>query len=72
MAAKDLLGSGYVIKIDIDKHPELANKFKVTSIPKFVLLKDGVSVVEKSGVVSRETIHSWLSETPQASQNQAH
>ena len=49
-------------KIDIDKEGEKAAKFKVMSVPTFVIIKDGQEVSRKMGALSREVFKSWVEE----------
>ena len=60
IVATEALGTSVMLKIDIDKHPELAQKFKVVTVPKLVLLENGKILHEQSGVASRETVVDWL------------
>ena len=49
-------------KIDIDKEGEKAAKFKVMSVPTFVIIKDGQEVGRKTGALSKEVLKSWVEE----------
>lgn len=49
-------------KIDVDNEGEKAAKFKVLSIPTFVVLKDGKEVDRKVGALSREVIKDWINQ----------
>jgi len=40
-----------IIKIDIDKNPDLANRLKVQSVPTLILYKDGKQVWRQSGAM---------------------
>ena len=39
--ASDLQGKVNVIKVDIDQSPELADQFRISSVPTMILFKDG-------------------------------
>ena len=58
--AKDLAGRALVLKVDTDKHPELARRFGVQGIPNFVVLRQGQVVRQQSGVVGRDELRRWL------------
>ncbi len=45
-----------IIKIDIDKSPEAANKFQVQAVPTMILFKQGKIVWRQPGVVSSNQI----------------
>ena len=44
-----------ILKIDVDKNQEVANKFKVRSVPTFVLFKDGEILCKQIGVMEINT-----------------
>lgn len=50
-------------RVDVDSDPALAEKYGVMSIPVFVLLKDGVEISRKRGVVPKEVLVTWLEES---------
>src|SRR5262245_17934771 len=58
--ARDLAGQALVLKVDTDKHPELARRFGVQGIPNFVVLRQGRVVRQQSGVVNRDEMRRWL------------
>lgn len=45
-----------VIKVNVDKFPNIANEYKVMSIPKLVYVKDGKIMAEQVGLQSEEDI----------------
>lgn len=49
-----------VAKIDVDKEPELAEKFNVFSIPTLVILKDGEIVHQSAGARPKAQILALL------------
>lgn len=40
-----------VVKINTEESPELSSRFKIRSIPTFIVLKNGVEVEKKSGAI---------------------
>jgi|KBSSwiStaDraftv2_1062776.scaffolds.fasta_scaffold1485072_1 thioredoxin 2 len=58
--AGSMAGKALVLKVDTDRHPVLAERFNVLSIPNFVVLKEGRVVMQKPGLVPQATLESWL------------
>ena len=55
--AKDTLGDQVrIIKIDVDKNPEVAQHFQVQGVPTLILFKKGQVKWRQSGVVSANTL----------------
>ncbi len=49
-----------IIKIDVDKNPELASKLQVRGVPTLIIFKDGKPVWRQSGVVQARSLESQL------------
>jgi len=45
-----------IIKIDIDKNPDVAQKYTVRSVPTMILFKEGKTVWRQSGVIQANQI----------------
>jgi thioredoxin 1 len=45
-----------VVKLDIDKAPEIAAKYNVMSVPTFILFKDGKEAVRMMGAMPKDLI----------------
>jgi thioredoxin 2 len=58
--AAEMAGRAVVLKVDSDRHPEVAARFHVTSIPNFVVLKHGKLVSQQAGLVNHRQMASWL------------
>jgi thioredoxin 2 len=58
--ARDMAGRALVLKVDTEKHPELARRYGVTGIPNFLVLRDGRTVVQQAGLVGAEQMAAWL------------
>jgi thioredoxin 2 len=58
--AQEMAGRALVLKVDTEANPELAARFRVQSIPNFVVLRDGNVVLQQPGLVGRDRMRSWL------------
>lgn len=54
---KDRMGDNLkVIKIDVDKNPQVAQKFQVRGVPTLILFKEGKLLWRQSGVVAADQL----------------
>ena len=51
-----------IIKIDVDKFPELANNYSVSAIPHLVLIKNGAEVSSHAGFASSNNLIDWIND----------
>lgn len=51
-----------IVKIDIDRNPELANKYRVQSVPTLIIFKKGQAEWRAVGVQSEDTIVNKINE----------
>jgi len=58
--AKEMAGSGLVLKVNTEAHPDLAARYRVQSIPNFVILKNGRVAMQRAGLAPRDQMRSWL------------
>jgi len=58
--AKDLAGRALVLKVDSDRHPDLAARFGVQGIPNFMIFSRGQRVFSQAGVVDHRQLRRWL------------
>lgn len=58
--AEEMRGRALVLKVDTERHPELAARFGVQGIPNFVVLRDGQTVFQQPGLVSSAQMKGWL------------
>ena len=49
-----------IIKIDVDKNPEIADKFKIRGVPTFILFKEGTLIWRQSGGMDTKTLISKI------------
>ena len=60
--AREMAGRAIVLKVDTEAHPELAARFRVQSIPNFVVLRGGKVVLQRAGLAPRAEMRRWLEE----------
>lgn len=58
--AQAMAGRAVVLKVDTEKYPQLAQRYRVQGIPNFVVLKGGKVAQQQAGVVPSETMQGWL------------
>jgi len=50
-----------IVKVNVDDNPELAVQYRVDSIPRLIVFKDGRAVAQHSGIASKSYLKSLLS-----------
>jgi thioredoxin 2 len=58
--ARELAGRGLVLKVNTEEYPTLAAQFRVQAIPYFALLRGGIIIAERAGVVPRAEMLRWF------------
>jgi thioredoxin 2 len=58
--ARDLSGRAIVLKVDTERHAELAARYRVQGIPNFAVFSDGKLQFQQAGLVDANTMKSWL------------
>jgi thioredoxin 2 len=58
--AKDMAGKALVLKVDTERVPELAARYKVQGIPNFAIFQRGNLLRQQAGVVPAEQLIQWL------------
>lgn len=49
-----------MLKVDTDKHQQLAARFNVRGIPNFAVFSAGKLVKQQAGVVGHDVMEGWL------------
>ncbi|HRQ87519.1 MAG TPA: thioredoxin, partial [Bacteroidia bacterium] len=60
--AESKQGEAVVGKLDIDEAGEIANRFRITSVPTLIVFKGGQPVVGTRGVQTKAAIESMIAE----------
>ena len=50
-----------ILKVNVDEHSDLAQKYGVMSIPTVILFSKGEEIKKQVGYLSKEDLLSWLS-----------
>lgn len=58
--AHEMAGKAIVLKVDTESEPELAARYRVQSIPNFVVFNGGKPVLQRAGVAPRAEMRNWL------------
>ena len=58
--ARDLAGRAIVLKVDTERHPDLAARYRVQGIPNFAVFNKGALAFQQAGLVDASTMKSWL------------
>ena len=58
--ASDLAGRAVVLKVDTEKYPQLAARYKVQGIPNFAVFAHGELKFQQAGLVDANTMKGWL------------
>ncbi|NVK50349.1 MAG: thioredoxin [Cyclobacteriaceae bacterium] len=56
MALEELGGKIKLLKINVDKHPQLSQQFGIRSIPHYVLFKRGKILWRKAGIMTKKDL----------------
>jgi thioredoxin 1 len=59
----ELKDSVRIIKIDVDKNPQLAGKYKIQGVPTLMIFKNGQSKWRQSGVIPTHAIKTALQDS---------
>ncbi len=62
----DMAGRAIVLKVDTERHPELAARYNVRGIPNFAVFHQGRLVMQQAGVVNHSVMETWLESAAKA------
>ena len=58
--AREMAGRAIVLKVDTDENQSLGARYRIQSIPTFMVFRDGELVVQQAGVAPRATMRRWI------------
>jgi thioredoxin 2 len=58
--AEQMSGRAVVLKVDTEKYPGVAARYRVQGIPNFIVFRDGRPVLQQAGVASAAQMRQWL------------
>jgi thioredoxin 2 len=64
--AADMAGRAIVLKVDTERYPQLAARYRVQGIPNFAVFSGGRLVKQQAGVVDHQVMEDWLSSSTAA------
>ena len=60
--AREMAGQALILKVDTERHPELAARYQVRGIPNFAVFSLGQLIRQQSGAVGFGQMKQWLQE----------
>ena len=58
--AAEMASQAIVLKVDTERWPELAERYRVMSIPNFAVFRNGQLVFQQPGLVDHSQMATWL------------
>lgn len=58
--AAEMEGRALVLKVDTEAQPALAARYRIQSIPNFIVFREGQIVRQQAGVAPRSQMRAWL------------
>jgi thioredoxin 2 len=58
--AREMAGRAIVLKVDTDANPSLGARYRVQSIPNFMVFRAGQVVSQRAGVAPRSEMRRWI------------
>jgi thioredoxin 2 len=60
--AGEIAGQAVVLKIDTERNPDLASRYRVQSIPNFIVFRNNQPVMQRAGLAPRNEMRRWIEE----------
>jgi len=61
--AREMAGKALVLKVDTERNPDLAQRFRIQSIPNFMVFRNGTETLQRAGVVPGAEMRRWIERT---------
>jgi thioredoxin 2 len=58
--AHDVAGKALVLKVNTEAEPALAARYRIQSIPNFIMFRNGQPVMQRAGLAPRAEMRRWL------------
>jgi len=58
--ALEMAGKALVLKVDTEAEPQLAARYRIQSIPNFIVFRNGQVVSQRAGAAPRSEMRRWL------------
>lgn len=58
--AEEMAGRLIVLKVDTEREQEIAARFRIQSIPNFVVFRNGQPILNRSGAAPRSELRRWV------------
>ena len=58
--AHEMAGRALVLKVDTEAQPTLAARYRIQSIPNFIVFRKGQPTFQQAGLAPRSTMRTWL------------
>lgn len=60
--ARDLAGEAIVLKVDTERNRAIAARFRIKSIPNFMVFRNGQPVFQRAGLARRSEMRQWIAQ----------
>ncbi|MEU5764366.1 thioredoxin [Streptomyces asoensis] len=61
--ATDLAGRIKLVKVDVDKNPQLSQRFAVQAVPTLLILHQGETLARQAGAAPAPALRQWVEQT---------
>ncbi|MFD0373642.1 thioredoxin [Streptomyces sp. NPDC127112] len=61
--ARDLAGRIKLVKVDVDKNPQLSRRFEVQAVPTLLVLNEGETIARQAGAAPAPVLRAWVEQS---------